>query len=137
VRQQAAEAPRLVSEGGGGMTILLVEDGDLLRALTAQILASGGYQVLTARHGTEALELARQFPAAIDLLITDVVMPGMLGTELARRLVAERPELRVLLISGESEETFRRANGRTSGHFLRKPFIPEELLQRVRGLLGR
>jgi len=119
------------------MTILLVEDGDLLRALTAQILASGGYQVLTARHGTEALELARQFPAAIDLLITDVVMPGMLGTELARRLVAERPELRVLLISGESEETFRRANGRTSGHFLRKPFIPEELLQRVRGLLGR
>lgn len=118
---------------GGPQTILLVEDLDSLRKLTREYLESFGYRVLDARGGPEALQIAKEHPRMINLLVTDVIMPGMLGPELADRLSAMRPGIRVLYLSGYTDEAIARHGVLEPGvHFLEKPFSIGDLLEKVR-----
>lgn len=130
---------------GGPETILLVEDQAALRAIGTRILSRLGYRVLSAANGIEALEAAMQYPGRIDLLFTDIVMPGMNGRELALRLKTLRPELKVLFTSGYTERIFDQqaadlsAGNRTAPmrnqDYLAKPYLPEALVGRVREML--
>jgi DNA-binding response OmpR family regulator len=117
-------------------TVLLADDETMIRDMTARTLRDQGFEVLTASSGDEALRLAREKSGAIDLLVTDLVMPEMSGIELARRLGAKIPGLRVLFMSGYGNAALATHRGRPP-EFLRKPFTPTELLARVRALLGR
>jgi two-component system cell cycle sensor histidine kinase/response regulator CckA len=123
-------------EHGGGETILLVEDEDALRSLARKILVSRGYTVLEARHGQEALSLCEGPEPAIDIVLTDAVMPGMSGRALAERLAALRPSARVLLMSGYTDDDMlRRGILDPRMAFLQKPFTPTALAQKVRETL--
>jgi hypothetical protein len=113
-------------------TILIVEDQDGGRRLMADILRGSGHDVLEARHGAEALDVARRHDGAIDLVVTDLVMPRLSGDELARRLVELRPQIKVLFVSGYAPDARVSESG---APLLRKPFRPDELAQRVRELL--
>jgi len=115
----------------GSQTILLAEDEGAVRRFARNILANHGYTVLDARDGDEALALAREHTGAIDLLVTDVVMPGLSGRDLAVRLTAERPDVRVLYTSGYSENMIVRAGIEPGLKLLPKPFLPADLLQKV------
>jgi two-component system, cell cycle sensor histidine kinase and response regulator CckA len=130
-------SPVAVGSFEGSETILLVEDNEAVRVLTVKILESYGYTVLTAGNGHEALELAAREPASrIHLLLTDVVMPLMNGREVAEKLEATRPELRVLFTSGYPSDTVVRhgiAEARTA--FLQKPYLPADLLRKIREML--
>lgn len=120
----------------GTETILLVEDNDLVRRLARSVLEQFGYRVLEARNGEEAYRLGRGYEERIDLLLTDVVMPGRSGQTLAGQIREMRPETEVLFMSGYSEEsTLNQGTLRGGRHFLQKPFSPQELGQRVRKLL--
>ncbi len=122
----------------GHETLLLVEDEDSVRRLTRRALENFGYQVLEASGGEEALALARARGGQIDLLITDVVMPGMSGAQLAERLAAEYPHLRVLFVSSYiDDEIVRHGVVEGSHSFLQKPFMPAVLAGKVRGILDR
>lgn len=116
-------------------TILLVEDEAAPRRLSVRVLKEAGYQVLEAVSGEAALELSRRCAEPIDLLLTDVVLPGLGGGELAEQLVGERPELRVLYTSGYADNPIVQQSVREGGAFLQKPFTPKELTQAVRGVL--
>jgi CheY-like chemotaxis protein len=114
-------------------TILLVEDEPGVRAFVAQVLQNAGYGVLTAENGLDALALAEGYDGRIDLLFTDVVMPGLNGRALAERLRASRPEMPVLYTSGYTDDVVIRTGVVTAGAaFLEKPFTPQSLLERVR-----
>jgi diguanylate cyclase (GGDEF)-like protein/PAS domain S-box-containing protein len=120
----------------GRERILLVEDEQAVRDLTRRILERAGYSVIAASHGLEALDKLRGAPAAIDLLLTDVVMPELNGQDLAARVRAAHADMRVLFMSGYNEEAVLRQQPlppRTA--FLEKPFTPAHLLQQVRTLL--
>jgi two-component system, cell cycle sensor histidine kinase and response regulator CckA len=122
---------------GGSETILLVEDDGAVRRLANHTLSYHGYTVLDARDGEHALELSEQHRGAIQLLVTDVVMPGLSGPALANQLRAERPTLRVLYTSGYAEGVTARAGaGRGKVPLLNKPFLPVDLLWRVREALN-
>jgi signal transduction histidine kinase len=120
----------------GSETILLVEDEELVRELLCEMLQLQGYCVLTAAQGHDALQICAQLDEAIHLLVTDVVMPYMNGYELAERLTAVYPDLRVLLISGYVGEVAD-SNGLLPPHtaFLQKPFTPDVLAAKVRDVL--
>ena len=121
---------------GGAETVLVAEDDVQMRTLLRRCLASGGYMVLEASHGAAALELAAQHKGRIHLLVTDVVMPHMSGNELAQRLQAVRPDLRVLFISGYSDEAIARHGVLAPGAaFLQKPLRPDVLARAVRRIL--
>jgi CheY-like chemotaxis protein len=90
--------------------VLVVEDEDEVRALASDFLSSAGYSVLTAKDGVEALEISERFAGAIQLLLTDVVMPKMRGTELAQEMKARFPRLRVVYMSGYLNKTPLRSN---------------------------
>jgi len=120
----------------GSETILVVEDEASVHELVVRALAEAGYQVLPARGGQEALELAARHDAPIDLLLTDVVMPGLSGKQLADALAAARPGLRVLYTSGYTQNTIvHHGVLDPEVRFLAKPFTPSVLLERVRGVL--
>jgi nitrogen-specific signal transduction histidine kinase len=120
----------------GNETVLVVEDEDGVRELVRQILVEHGHAVLTARHGRDALLLAERYERPIDLLVTDVVMPEMGGGELVERLTALRPDLKVLYISGyTNDEVLRRGVHGTETSFLHKPFTSEGLMRQVREVL--
>jgi PAS domain S-box-containing protein len=122
--------------GGGSETILLVEDAEDVRDLTREILTVHGYRVLEARHPGEALLIGERRTEPIHLLLTDVVMPEMNGRELAERLTALRPDLRVLFMSGYTDDAILRQGIRQSEvALLPKPVAPAELVQRIRDLL--
>jgi CheY-like chemotaxis protein len=130
-----AEPQNLLERSGGGETILLVEDEPLVRRLVKQTLERRGYRVVDARDPREALETAASH--RVDVLITDVVMPHMSGLELADRLRRERPELRVVTMSGYAEELDgRSADAARREVFLPKPFGPEDLARAVRRALS-
>ena len=119
--------------GGSRETILVVEDQDNVRKLIVQILRAHGYRVLEAANGYQALDEAARHPEVLHLMITDVVMPGMPGPELARRLASVHPGTRVLFTSGYSETR----NGlESSVPFIAKPFTPASLLGKVREVLA-
>ncbi|MBA3317734.1 MAG: response regulator [Gemmatimonadales bacterium] len=122
----------------GNETVLVVEDEDGVRELLRQILVEHGHAVLTARHGRDALLVAERYERPIDLLVTDVVMPEMGGGELVERLTARRPDLKVLYISGyTNDEVLRRGVPGSETNFLQKPFTADSLMQQVREALER
>ena len=117
--------------------VLVVEDDAAVRAIVERVLGREGFEVLTAPDGEEALRRLEADGGPIDLVVTDLVMPGMGGRELRRRLLADRPGLPVLLVSGYSGEEVARQGARETGEwFLEKPFTPERLLGVVRRILG-
>jgi PAS domain S-box-containing protein len=120
----------------GTETILLVENEEALRRLTGEVLRGCGYSVLAASRPSEAFALSARHPGAIDLLLTDVVMPELSGPELAQQLLASRPRVRVLYMSGYTNGLVSPQGVLTEQTtFLGKPFTPAELAQAVRGLL--
>ena len=136
-RQEGASAP-VPSESRGEETVLLVEDESAVRRLVAEALRRRGYRVIEAANGDEAIDTAHGHAGAIHLLVTDLVMPGMTGRELARFLTHERPGLRVLLISGYSDQRAepRGSEGASEAEaFLQKPFTPAVLARHVRQIL--
>jgi PAS domain S-box-containing protein len=139
--------PVLASEGGEttlhaeaaarrGETILLVEDSEPVRVLAGRMLRRRGYTVIEAENGFEALRIFSDAPAKVDLVVTDVVMPGMAGPELVDRLRASEPKLPALLISGHTDDASYGARVADEGMpFLQKPFTPDELVRKVRDVL--
>jgi PAS domain S-box-containing protein len=128
---EADTAPR-----GGTETVLLVEDDETFRELLRDLLADAGYRVLTAADGSAALSLGEAEGTGLDLLLSDLVMPGIKGSELAQRLTESHPSLRVVLMSGYSEvEEGAAAAEELGAMFLQKPFSTRELLRTVRRLL--
>jgi PAS domain S-box-containing protein len=122
----------------GHETILLVEDQDDVRLLTLTILEGAGYSILEADSGAKALEISASCQQPIDLLLTDVVMPGMTGPELAKRLRALRPGIQVLFVSGYTEdEGFEGVDSEGGFHLLSKPFTPSALTAKVHQVLHR
>jgi CheY-like chemotaxis protein len=117
--------------------VLVVDDEQGLRDLVCRTLRAEGYGTLEAAHGAEALELMEGAPEPVDLVVTDVVMPGMDGRELGRRLAQRWPDLPILYISAyDVNDIFRRGSPRTSAPFLQKPFPLDGLVTIVRGLLS-
>jgi two-component system, cell cycle sensor histidine kinase and response regulator CckA len=121
----------------GSETILLVEDEALVRKMTTLLLERLGYQVHNASSGEEALRLARDNRERIDLLLTDVLMPGMSGCELAEVLLARDPALKVLFLSGHTSDTVvRHSTAHTEVAFLQKPFTFDALSKKLREVLN-
>ncbi|MCH8948133.1 MAG: PAS domain S-box protein, partial [Acidobacteria bacterium] len=121
---------------GGTETILVVEDEMSVRKLAAEFLGSNGYRVLEAQDGAEALQVCEEHRAPIHLLLTDVVMPGMSGRELAVRLVGARPEMKVIYVSGYTDDAIVQHGVREEGTvFLQKPFSLDALARTVREAL--
>jgi CheY-like chemotaxis protein len=116
--------------------VLVAEDDDQVRAVVRRVLARAGYRVIEARSGGEALALAERHGDAIDLLVTDVVMPEMGGPELGAALKSRRPKLRLLYMSGYTDDSVLR-HGILEGEvtFLQKPLTPDLLLRKVREAL--
>jgi PAS domain S-box-containing protein len=118
-------------------TILVVEDDPIVRDLVRGILARRGYTVLAAKQGEEAIALAERYAEPLHLLITDVVLPGLNGREIAERLQSSRPDLRVLFMSGYTDDTIIRRGVIEHQHrLLQKPFTAEELEQKVAKMLA-
>jgi CheY-like chemotaxis protein len=134
---EQAVAPRAREESlRGSERVLLVEDDELVRALAGRILRGHGYEVLEARYASAALELWSEQPA-IDLLVTDVVMPGVSGVELACRLIEERPGLAIVLMSGYTGDAVLEDPRLAHATFLQKPFVQETLLRAAREAIGQ
>ncbi|MGH7538089.1 MAG: response regulator [Gemmatimonadales bacterium] len=120
----------------GTETVLVVEDSPQLRTLVKEVLAFQGYEVLEAASGNDALQVARQHGGHIDLLVTDVIMPGMNGPQLADQLTAQRPGLKVLFASGHSTDAVVRFGIEAGTAYLQKPFTPDLLARKVREILA-
>ncbi|GEM_PF-5083064 len=129
---------RTKTPDGHGETILLVEDEEAVRNITARILSSAGYSVLLAGDAGEAIEICNRHLGKISLLISDIIMPGgMSGKELAEYLQSIHPEIKIMFISGYSEETVTNNKALKEGvEFLQKPFTSHDLAEKVHRLLG-
>ncbi|MBO0698677.1 MAG: PAS domain S-box protein [Zavarzinella sp.] len=130
----AAPAP----EPGRGPkgTVLLVEDEDLVRSLATRVLEARGYRVFAAPSAADALDLHARTADPVDLVVTDVVMPGLGGRQLAERLRERQPGLRVLFMSGyTTDEVLRQGIQEEEEHFIQKPFTPDSLARKVRDVL--
>jgi CheY-like chemotaxis protein len=119
----------------GSETILVAEDSDLVRQLTREMLEVRGYQVLEASNGNDALEICKTYTGPIHMALSDVVMPGMTGRELAERVVQVRPDLKVLLMSGYTDEITKTSFRQGGLHFIEKPFTSNSLAQKIREVL--
>ena len=128
-------APQPAERAAGSETILLVEDEDVVRDLTRRVLERQGYTVLACPDGPSAVALAEAEQRPIDLLLTDVVMPGMRGYEVAKRVSASRPEIRVLFMSGYAEEALVGRPALSDHPLIEKPFAVDVLARRVREAL--
>ncbi|HZE97430.1 MAG TPA: response regulator [Planctomycetota bacterium] len=136
--EQSAKPAARVGIVKGTETVLLAEDSDVVRRLLRELLTSNGYKLLEARHGGEALEISRGFEGKIDLLVTDMVMPQMSGRELSSHLRPKRPGMKVLYMSGYTEDAIARHGVLEPGTaFLEKPFTPDSLAKKVRELLDQ
>lgn len=117
------------------VTVLLVEDNEFVRAVTEQILKNAGFEVLCGQNGNEALSISRRYNGDIDLVLTDIVLPGMAGPELGRELRRERPKIKVLLTSGyaDAEPEHEIPN---LEFYLAKPFSVSTLMEKIREVLS-
>jgi two-component system, cell cycle sensor histidine kinase and response regulator CckA len=132
----AAAVPSLASSLSGSETILVVEDEPGVRKLTCRALSGQGYTILRAECGEEALRVSDEYEGTIHLLVTDVVMPGMAGPELVKRLAAVRPETKVLYLSGYTDDSIVHHGMLEPGIILlQKPFTPQSLVHKVREVL--
>jgi len=122
-------------EFGHNEVILVVEDADSIRTMVCAMLNQSGYRCIDARDGEEALRLIEDATDPIDLVLTDVMMPRMGGAELARRLSYLRPGLRIIFMSGYSDDPVVRTMERSPSLFLPKPFTAGALMQKVRHTL--
>jgi two-component system, cell cycle sensor histidine kinase and response regulator CckA len=130
-----AGSGRTPTAAAGEGTVLLVEDEEIVRKMTASVLEENGYRVLAAGLGSDALRLAEQYDGVIHLLVTDIVMPHMSGPEVARRLSPLRPDMKVLFMSGYAgEDVLAHGLSLRGTVFLQKPFTPSVLLSKVREL---
>jgi PAS domain S-box-containing protein len=131
------EAAAASADYRGSETVLLVEDEDMVRQIANEILIMNGYRVLQASHGNEALDVSLQHKGVIDLMVTDVVMPAMSGPELARRLAFTRPEMRVLYMSGYTDDAIV-PHGvlQDRAAFLQKPFTAEVFSRKLREVIS-
>ena len=121
----------------GSETILLVEDEEPVRELVRKVLERNGYRILEARHGDEAIKICAQHNGGeISLLVTDVVMPRMSGREVAERLLVSHPKMKVLYLSGYTDDAVvRHGVLQSMTAFLQKPFTPDALAHKVREVL--
>jgi two-component system cell cycle sensor histidine kinase/response regulator CckA len=123
--------------GPGGETILLVEDDPAVRRMAVEVLQSVGYRILAAPSGGDALRVAAKHDGRLDLLLTDVVMPGMTGPELARQFVLQFPRVPILYMSGYTDDAVEKHGVRGRAvRVLQKPFTHDTLARGVRGVLG-
>jgi two-component system, cell cycle sensor histidine kinase and response regulator CckA len=140
VMEESAEGPamELVTPVETRETVLVVEDEQAVRELTVRMLEKLGYHILTAASGAEAIEISRTHPGPIALLLTDVVMPTMSGRQLADALRPHRPDMKVLFLSGYTEDTIVHHGVLDSNvQFLAKPFSREVLGKKMREVLGK
>lgn len=134
--ETAAEAPPAATDLTGAGTVLIVEDEDAVRMFGARALKSKGYTVLEARNGEEAIDVINSAGASIDLIVSDVVMPGMDGHTLVKLVRQEFPEVKVILMSGYAEDVFRDEIDRDGAvAFLPKPFSLKDLAGKVKDVL--
>jgi CheY-like chemotaxis protein len=117
--------------------VLLVDDNEDLCDVVSEMLRASGLEVLSATNGTAALETIRRYPNVIDVLVTDIHMPDMLGTELARRAALLRPEMRVLFVSADPGAALRTGQLDPNAQTLHKPFDRRLLLHELRKAVGR
>jgi two-component system cell cycle sensor histidine kinase/response regulator CckA len=130
----AAQGSTAVEKRHATQTILVVEDEASVRNLVASALRADDYRLLLASSAEEAIQMIESTSEHIDLLLTDAIMPGRSGVELADTLLAQRPGLRVIIMSGYTEDTLEGFDGRIE--FLQKPFAPRELRRRIREALS-
>jgi two-component system cell cycle sensor histidine kinase/response regulator CckA len=134
--EAVAAAPPESAPRANGPVVLVVDDEQGLRQLMSRTLRDEGFRTLEAAHGAEALEVMQTAADPVDLVVTDVVMPGMDGRELGRRVEHRWPHIPILYISAyDVNDIFRRGSPRNSAPFLQKPFPLEHLVNTVRGLL--
>jgi CheY-like chemotaxis protein len=136
VSEPAVEDRPAQKIGGGNEVILVVEDESSVRSLVITVLGRAGYRILSATTGDEAIQLAAKHDGPIHLLLTDISMPGMRGDQLAQRLSDTRPNLKLLLMSGNTDALVAASSelaARTP--FLPKPFTPATLTRSVRAAL--
>jgi CheY-like chemotaxis protein len=132
-----AAAPEVEERGGNGELVLLVEDEAGIREVARRILERRGYRVIAAADGHEAIGLARAHDGPIDLLITDVIMPGMLGKEVAEQILALRPDTQVLYMSGYAQPILGEGDSLPKGMvLLEKPFTEHVLLSKAHEALS-
>jgi len=124
-----AEVPK------GSEVVLLVEDEEQVRKLAGEILQGCGYIVLEARDGREGLSVCEAHQGKIDLLLSDVVMPELGGRELAERILTIRPDIKVLFMSGHTQDVILKEGVKAGTPFLQKPFTPNDLANKVRAVL--
>jgi CheY-like chemotaxis protein len=134
--EQAQDSPPVAPSGTG--TVLVVEDDNQVRALTRIAPQSCGYTVLEAGDGEEAVRSCQRHEGPVDLLLTDVVMPGMSGRQVAEAVAKLRPSVRVLYFSGYTDDAVvRHGVSQAETAFLQKPFTAADLARKVRGLLDQ
>jgi CheY-like chemotaxis protein len=133
-----AEVPIGASLPRGTETVLIVEDEDAVRHIVRRVLEGQGYGIIEARDGNDALRICAQRPDTIDLVLSDVIMPGMGGRELARALASSRPALPILFMSGYNDDGELAVSGAELGTgVLAKPFTTETLARQVREAIDR
>lgn len=133
---RASDDPGRSPPRGDGERILLVEDEDTVRSVTRRLLEKLGYEVDTVSEAEEALKRFESGEAEVDLVLTDIVMPGLTGVEMAEILVRDHPGLKFLFTSGYTSKELGRDPGQPPEPFLPKPFSIEELARAVRGALS-
>lgn len=128
--------PSTPATGGGTETLLVVDDEGCVRTLAEMALIAVGYKVLTANHGAEALKLLDDANGTVDLILIDVVMPGMSGPELAELAKRRRPNVKALFTSGYTDDSIACQVGRAGEfHFIQKPYTITQLTRKVREVL--
>jgi CheY-like chemotaxis protein len=129
------EQQRITLAAEGTETILIAEDSDLVRQLTREMLEVRGYKVLEASNGSEALSVCQTHEGPIHVTLSDVVMPGMSGRELAEQASAIRPDMKVILMSGYTDEISKAGFLHPGLHFIEKPFTSNSLALKIREVL--